>query len=451
MTPEKQKLLIEYLISSPDVFTITSNIIQPKYFDAEFRNTIHFIVTYYNNFRALPDIQQIHAETDLSLSTHQLTRDKVDYCIIEVESFCKNKAIECAILDSPDLLRKGDFGGIEKIIKDAVTTSIHRSLGLSLFEDYEVVFSDQDFQPAMSTGYENLDNHLHSIAGKGFCKGELIIVAGAPGTGKSLFLSNFAINYMAQGLNVLYISLELSCEMVLSRITGIITDIPQTELRARHNEARIKLKQKRETMGDLQISQLPAGSDVNSIRALLVELETKQGFIPDVIVVDYMDLMGSTERISADNIFQKDKSVSEALRNLGSKNSTDLISGASGGINCLMLTASQLNRSSVDKEVMNFANIAGGMSKANTADYMFAIITSDVMKQQGEIALQLLKTRSSDGVGSIVPLRVNRKTLRITSGGDKQHAAPVFAVTNDELKAAQNEKRSKLLDQFKDL
>jgi hypothetical protein len=116
-----------------------------------------------------------------------------------------------------------------------------------------------------------------------------------------------------------------------------------------------------------------------------------------------------------------------------------------------MLTASQLNRSSVDKEVMNFANVAGGMSKANTADYMFAIITSDVMKQQGEIALQLLKTRSSDGVGSIVPLRVNRKTLRITSGGDKQPAAPVFAVTNDELKAAQNEKRSKLLDQFKDL
>lgn len=436
MSPEKQQLLIEYLISDASIFTMTNNIIVPKYFDPEFRNSLLFIKQYYDQYRALPNPIQLKAETDITYQSHALTRDKIEYCIYEIEVFCQNKGFEFAIYDAVEKLTSGDRGGAANVIKQAELISVQRSIGISIFDDADDILDKLETAPAMSTGYSKLDEALFG----GFRRGELNILAGGSGSGKSLFLANFAYNYSKAGYNVLYISLELSESMIHSRISSIITGVTNRHIIQRKDEVKVLLKQKRDSMKPIHVVQLPNGSNTNDFKALIHELEAKHNFYPDVILVDYLDLMGTNSKVSSENINVKDKAASEELRNLAMEHEC----------NALIITCSQLNRQAVGQDAMDHSHIAGGISKIQTSDNVAAIISSDIMKQQGQIGLQLIKTRSSDGVGTFVELQLNTKNLRILDpvGGV---VPPRAAITNEEMKAAKNETRSKLLERFKDL
>ena len=123
---------------------------------------------------------------------------------------------------------------------------------------------------------------------------------------------------------------------------------------------------------------------------------------PDFICVDYLDLiMPVSAKVSPNDLFVKDKYVSEELRNLAKE------------LNVLLVTASQLNRSAVEEVEFDHSHIAGGISKINTADNVFGIFTSRAMKERGRYQLQLMKTRSSSGVGSKIDLEFNQESLRI--------------------------------------
>jgi hypothetical protein len=130
------------------------------------------------------------------------------------------------------------------------------------------------------------------------------------------------------------------------------------------------------------------------------------GIIPDVIAIDYLDLMSPNSKVSAEAIFIKDKYVSEEVRSIGNE------------YDCIVLSASQFGRGgyqSAEKSDQSSDNIAGGISKVNTTDNLFAIIQSEQMKTKGEYMLKLLKTRSSSGVGNFVPLSWDSVSLRIGS------------------------------------
>ena len=123
---------------------------------------------------------------------------------------------------------------------------------------------------------------------------------------------------------------------------------------------------------------------------------------PDFICVDYLDLiMPVSAKVSPNDLFVKDKYVSEELRNLAKE------------LNVLLVTASQLNRSAVEEVEFDHSHISGGISKINTADNVFGIFTSRAMKERGRYQLQLMKTRSSSGVGSKIDLEFNQESLRI--------------------------------------
>lgn len=437
MNPEKQKLLIEYLISSPNVFTMTNNIIKHKYFDPEFRNTVVFIKEYYERYRALPDSTILLAETDINYKTHELTRDKTEYCIYEIESFCQNKGFEFAIYEAAEQLNKGDIGRAAKEIKEAELISVQRSIGVSVFDDADRILDNIEQAPAMSTGYTALDSALFG----GMRRGELNILAGGSGAGKSVFLANFACNYSKAGYCVLYISLELSESMILSRLSSIITGVSNRDLIQRKDEVKVLLKQKSANMKPIHVVQLPNGSNVNDFKSLINELDAKHNFYPDVILVDYLDLVGTNAGLSSENINNKDKASSEELRNLAQEHET----------NTLIITVSQLNRQAVGQDSMDHSHIAGGISKIQTSDNVGAIISSDIMKQQNRVGLQLIKTRSSDGVGSYIELHWNTRNLRITNASPELTVQQRNPITNEEMKAAKNEQRSKLLERFKDL
>jgi hypothetical protein len=123
----------------------------------------------------------------------------------------------------------------------------------------------------------------------------------------------------------------------------------------------------------------------------------------DVLLVDYMDLiMPLSKKISAENLFVKDKYVSEELRNLAVEK------------NCVFVTAAQLNRGAVEEIEFDHSHISGGLSKIQTADNVFGIFTSRAMRERGRYQIQLMKTRSSSGVGQKIDLEFNVDTLRIT-------------------------------------
>jgi hypothetical protein len=130
-------------------------------------------------------------------------------------------------------------------------------------------------------------------------------------------------------------------------------------------------------------------------------------------MVDYLDLvMPVSAKVSPNDLFVKDKYVSEELRNLAKE------------FNILMITASQLNRSAVEEVEFDHSHISGGISKINTADNVFGIFTSRQMRERGRYQIQLMKTRSSSGVGMKVDLDFDVETLRITDPGEDAQGTP---------------------------
>jgi hypothetical protein len=172
-------------------------------------------------------------------------------------------------------------------------------------------------------------------------------------------------------------------------------------------ELKVKLVAKKS--GNYQVKGLPAQSNINDIRAYLKEYQIQTGKKVDFVMIDYLDLlMPVSAKVSPNDLFVKDKYVSEELRNLAKE------------LAVLMVTASQLNRSAVEEIEFDHSHISGGISKINTADNVFGIFTSRAMKERGKYQIQCMKARNSQGNGQKIDLEYNIETMRITDeGGDE--------------------------------
>jgi len=217
-----------------------------------------------------------------------------------------------------------------------------------------------------------------------------------------LFLANLGVNWALAGMNVLYLTLELSENLVSMRVDSMVTDIPTRDIFKDVDEVEMKVKMIGKKAGAFQVKYMPSGKTPNDIRAFLKEYEIKMNRKVDVLLIDYLDLlMPNGARVSAENLFIKDKFVSEELRNLAME------------LNCVFVTASQLNRASVEEIEFDHSHISGGLSKIQTADNVIGIFTSRAMRERGRYQIQLMKTRSSSGVGSKVDLEFDVDSLRI--------------------------------------
>jgi hypothetical protein len=164
-----------------------------------------------------------------------------------------------------------------------------------------------------------------------------------------------------------------------------------------------------EHVGRLDIKKMPSGTNANTIRAYMKELELRNnGYVPNLLIVDYLDKMGPNSHVSADNVFEKDKQISEQLGDI--LDDYDIF-GAS---------ASQQNRGGVTADEINQSHIAGGISKINETDWHIAILLNKSMKASGEIGFQFIKTRSSAGEGETVFLRWDNTQLRVMNPKDDE-------------------------------
>ena len=402
-----QKLFLEMMMQDAQSYLRVQNIFNMENFDRDLREAAEFIYNHANDHKTLPDRIQVKAVTGVDLQEiPDINSGHTDWFLGEFESFTRRQELERAILKSADLLEKGEYAPVEKLIKDAVQISLTKDLGTNYFEDPRARLSAlKDNNGQNSTGWANLDKLLYG----GFNRGELQIFAGGSGSGKSLFMQNLAVNWMEAGLNGTYITLELSEGLTAMRIDSMLTNTPTKQLFKDIDTVEMKVKMIGKKAGDLQIKYMPAQSTVNDIRAFVKELSIKQGRNIDFMLVDYLDLlMPVSAKVSPNDLFVKDKYVSEELRNLARE------------LNILFVTASQLNRSAVEEIEFDHSHISGGISKINTADNVFGIFTSRAMRERGRYQIQAMKTRSSSGVGQKIDLEFDIDSLRIRGIDDDE-------------------------------
>jgi KaiC/GvpD/RAD55 family RecA-like ATPase len=399
-----QRLFLEMMLEDAQSYVRVQNIYNPQNFDKSLRPAAEFIKEHSDKFKTLPERTQIAAATGVKLQpVPDLNEGHYDWFMQEFESFTKRQELERAILKSADLLEKGDFEPVEKLIKDAVQISLTKDLGMDFWYDPEGMLTRYfDSGGQVSTGWPQMDRLLYG----GFSRGELNIFAGGSGSGKSLVMMNIALNWVQQGLHGVYITLELSEELTGLRTAAMLTDMSTKDIRRDKDAAAIKIKMIGRKAGSYQVKALPAQSNINDIRAFLKEYQIKTGHKVDFIMIDYLDLlMPVSAKVSPNDLFVKDKYVSEELRNLAKE------------LGILMVTASQLNRSAVEEIEFDHSHISGGISKINTADNVFGIFTSRAMKERGKYQIQCMKSRSSTGVGQKIDLEYNIETMRITDEG----------------------------------
>ena len=399
-TKDLQKLFLEMFLADAESFVRAQNIFKYSHYDANLREAAKFIYEYANEYKTLPDVEMVNAKTGAELqSAVDIDPKHFDWFLDEYERFARHKSLESAILASADMLEKGEYGSVEEKIKKAVEVGLTKDMGLDYFEDPKARLQAlKDNNGMVPTGWKNFDKKLFG----GFNRGELNIFAGGSGAGKSLFLQNLAVNYAEQGLNVCYITLELSEKLTAMRIDAMMTETPTREIYKDLDTVDLKVKMKAKTSGKLRIKYISSGATALDIRAYIKEFEIQHNLTCDVILIDYLDLlMPMNRRVSPSDLFVKDKYVSEELRNLAVD------------INCLLITASQLNRASVEEIEFDHSHISGGLSKIQTADNVIGIFTSRAMRERGKYQIQFMKTRSSSGVGHKVDLEFNVDTLRI--------------------------------------
>jgi RecA/RadA recombinase len=376
------------------------NIFNPENFDRGLRPAAEFIKQHCDAHKTMPDRAQISATTGVRLQPiADLNEGHFDWFLEEFESFTRRQELERAILKSADLLEKGNFDPVEKLIKDAVQISLTKDMGTDYFADPRArLMALKSNNGQNSTGWPALDKLLYG----GFNRGELQIFAGGSGSGKSLFMQNLAVNWAQAGLSGVYITLELSEGLCSYRIDSMMTNTAAKDIFKDLDTVEMKVRMMARKAGQMRIKYMPAQSTVNDIRAYIKELQIQTGLRADFLCVDYLDLlMPVSAKVSPNDLFVKDKYVSEELRNLAKE------------LNILFVTASQLNRAAVEEIEFDHSHISGGISKINTADNVFGIFTSRAMRERGRYQLQLMKTRSSSGVGQKVELEFDIESLRI--------------------------------------
>ena len=397
---EIQKLYLELMLADAEVFVRCQGIFDHTLFDRKLQDAAEFINEYAKQYSVLPDYEMVNASCRVDLARPTEAKEgHLEWLMDEFESFTRHKALERAIINSADLLEKHDYGAVEVMIKEAVQIGLAKDMGTDYFADPRSrLMKIKDKNGQISTGWPSLDRRLFG----GMNRGELNIFAGGSGAGKSLFLANLGVNWCLQGLNVVYLTLELSEELVSMRIDAMTTGIPTKEIFKDIDDVEMKVRIIGKRSGAMQIKYMPSGKTCNDLRAYLKEFEIKTGRKVDVLLVDYLDLlMPISKKISPADLFIKDKYVSEELRNLAVER------------NCILVTAAQLNRGAVEEVEFDHSHISGGLSKIQTADNVFGIFTSRAMRERGRYQIQLMKTRSSSGVGQKVDLEFNLESLKI--------------------------------------
>lgn len=401
MNNSKQKLILEFLLSSNDLFARCSNIIKSNYFDPEYRGLVKFISDYYENHKGVPSFPILKGEyPDIDLEKQEITKDTFSYISEEIEKFAKHSGIVEAIRSSFADIENENYDFVVERVKEATSISLDRDLGVDLYENIE----DNIKKALEALAYiPSQIDVLDEALGGGFARKQFTLFSANSGVGKSIMLANLANYYSLTGYNVLVISLELSQSMIYSRLGSISTGVSMDDQLQKISLIVNRLENYKEAgAGSLRIKRLKNGACANDVRAFLKQYEIALGHTPDVIIMDYLDLMTPNGGRGTLSISEQDKLKSEQMYEIGND------------FDAIVFSASQQNREALRMSSPDQGVIAGGITKVNTVDNYISLHMTPQMRLEGIMILHFLKSRSASAVGKSVAVSFNANNLRIT-------------------------------------
>ncbi|NBV28685.1 DNA primase, partial [bacterium] len=313
------------------------------------------------------------------------------WLIDTAETFCKDKAVYNAIMQSIQILdasNKGtlDKGSIPTLLADALSVAFDNHIGHDFLDDadprYEFYHKIEQRIPF------DLD-YLNRITKGGLPEKTLNIILAGTGVGKSLFMCHCAASNLTLGKNVLYITLEMAEERIAERIDANLLNIDLDKLVALPKESYLKKieRLRSNTTGKLIIKEYPtASANVSHFKHLLNELKLKKQFIPDIIYIDYLNICSSSRIKQGSNVnsYTYVKAIAEELRGLAVETKVPVIS------------ATQTTRGGYDNSDVSLTDTSESFGLPATADLMFALISTEELADLNQIMVKQLKNRYSD-------------------------------------------------------
>jgi len=383
------KLLSNLFKDKPFLQQIT-DILDADFFESEANKWIATSVSeYFGEYKTSPTLDVMKVKIDaidndvlkasvidtLKEVVRNFDADDMQFVKDETLKFCKNQTLKSAIVDSVELLQRGDYDAIKFRIDEAMKSGTDRDIG----HEYNIHIDDrfaETTRKTTSTGWEAIDQLLDG----GLGPGELGVFVAPAGIGKSWGLVNAAANAVKAGKNVIHYTLELNGAYVGLRFDSVFTGIAAQNLKFYQEDIKAKVD---ELTGDLVIKYFPTKTaTVNTLKAHL-ERCTMLGKKPDLVIVDYADLLrgnGKEIRHELGNIY-------EDLR------------GMAGEYEVPIWTASQANRSALDDDVIGAEKIAESYSKIMTADFVLSLSRKIEDKIAGTGRFHVIKNRfGPDGI-----------------------------------------------------
>ena len=322
---------------------------------------------------------------------NSLSPEEIDqqWLLDTTEKFCKDRAVHNAVLDGIKILdgkdKKRTQEAIPSILADALAVSFDKHIGHDYIEDADDRFK---FYHTKEKKYQFDLSYFNRITKGGVPSKTLNIALAGTGVGKSLFMCHCASAYLAQGLNVLYITLEMAEERIAERIDANLLDTTIDDLHALPKDIYDSklLKVKNKTNGQLIIKEYPtASAHSGHFRALFNELALKKSFRPDVVFIDYLNICASA-RFKGGNIssYFYIKAIAEELRGLAVE------------FNVPVFSATQTTRTGYVSTDIGLEDTAESFGLPATADFMFALQSNEELEQLGQMKVKQLKNRYND-------------------------------------------------------
>jgi replicative DNA helicase len=314
-----------------------------------------------------------------------------DWLIDQTEKFCQDKAIYNAIMDSIHIIdgksKTKAKDAIPSILSDALSVSFDNTVGHDFLNDYEERY---DFYHRVEERVPFDLDYLNNITKGGVPRKSLNIILAGTGVGKSLAMCHFAATNLMDGKNVLYITMEMAEEKIAERIDANLMNVPLDELINLPKNAYDKKIEKirAKTPGRLIVKEYPtAGAHAGHFRHLINELKIKKGFAPDIIYIDYLNICASS-RVkglgSSINTYSLIKSIAEELRGLAVEKDVPIFS------------ATQTTRSGFSNSDIELTDTSESFGLPATADFMFAVISTEDLQKLNQVMVKQLKNRYND-------------------------------------------------------
>lgn len=403
-----QDVVLNQLLCNDQYLRTALPFIKESYFEDNVRGTIaKHIFDYIETYTAPPN------ESALSISLQESTLTttgyneaqahlkrlfsetesnwEYDWLVDKTELWCRKRAFYNAMVEGSELLSKKqeDFYATDLPTKmeQALAISFDTTIGMDFLEDYQRKY---DYIHEESERFPFDLDLMNKITKQGLPKKSLtVLMSTTTGGFKTGSMCHFTSNWISQGKNVLYISMEMSEEMISQRIDANLMDVELDYIEelpyALYRDKSVKLQ---DTIpGRLIIKEYPTGTaHAGHFRFLLKELAQKKGFKPDIICVDYLNICASS-RLPASamaSTFTYVKAIAEELRALAVEFDVAMVSGTQG------------NRDAADSSDISIANVSESIGLPSTVDILLGIIFTEEMDERNEIMFKQLKNRFGD-------------------------------------------------------